>query len=104
MDPRTAADLDDAQYLDVREPYEWATGHIDGATHVPMSQLGARQDEIAQDRKVVVVCRTGSRSAMVTQALQRAGYDADNLDGGLHAWTRSGLQLVADGDVEPRVA
>lgn len=104
MDPRTAADLDDAQYLDVREPYEWASGHIDGAVHVPMSQLGARQDEIAQDRTVVVVCRSGSRSAMVTRALQNAGYDAENLDGGLQAWTRAGLGLVADADVEPRVA
>lgn len=104
MDVTTASQLDDAQYLDVREPHEWAVGHIEGATHIPMSQLGARQDEIAQDRKVVCVCRSGNRSGMVTQALVNAGYDAENLEGGMQAWERAGLPFVAEDGAVPRVA
>ena len=104
MDPTTASELDDVQYLDVREPQEWVAGHIEGATHIPMGELNARQDEIAQDRKVVCVCRSGNRSAMVTQALVNAGYDAENLEGGMQAWARAGLDFVAEDDGPPRVA
>lgn len=104
MDPKTASELDDAQLVDVREPHEWAAGHIDGAVHIPMYELNARQDELATDRKIVCVCRSGARSAMVTQALVNAGYDAENLDGGMQAWAHAGLPMVADGGAPARVA
>jgi len=95
---------DDVQYLDVREPDEWQAGHIAGAVHVPMGELGARQDELATDRLIVAVCRSGNRSGQVVQALQRAGYEAENLDGGMQAWAREGLPFVAEGGEDPRVA
>lgn len=94
MDPQQAhAAGDDVFLLDVREPAEWQAGHIEGAVHVPMSQLAARQDELPTDRRIVCVCRSGQRSHAVTQALSRAGYDAKNLDGGLLAWVEAGLDL-----------
>lgn len=97
MDPLTAhANRDDAFLLDVREPREWQLGHIDGSVHVPMGELAARQDELPTDRLIIAVCRTGSRSGMVTRALEQAGYEVANLDGGLRAWVREGLELVAD--------
>lgn len=96
--------IDDVQVLDVREMFEWQAGHIDGAVHIPMSQLGARQSEIATDRDVVVVCRSGNRSAAVTGALQRAGYPAFNLEGGMQAWAARELPFVADGGAAPAVA
>lgn len=95
---------DEVQLLDVREPDEWVAGHIDGAVHVPMGQLAARQDEIATDREVVCVCRSGGRSGQVAAALQQAGYDAHNLDGGMQAWSRAGLPFVSDDGAPPRVA
>ncbi len=105
MDPKTTYDRrDDVQLLDVREPYEWDAGHIEGATHIPMGQLAARQDELARDRTIVVVCRSGNRSAQVTGALQRAGYDAHNMEGGMAAWDRAGLPFLAADDGEGRVA
>lgn len=88
---------DEVQFLDVREPYEWQAGHIDGATHVPMQQLPTRQDEVAEDRTIVCVCRSGARSARVTQALRRAGYDAHNLEGGMIAWASSDLPFEGSG-------
>ena len=105
MQPKDAFDQrDDIQLLDVREPYEWQAGHIEGATHIPMSQLNARQNEIAQDRTVVPVCRSGARSGQVTSALQRAGYQAENLDGGMMMWQASGLPVVTDSGAAGQVA
>lgn len=95
---------DEVQLLDVREPYEWAAGHIDGAVHVPMGQLAAGQDELATDRTIVCVCRSGNRSGAVAEALRRAGYDAVNLLGGMQGWAADDLPYVAEGDGEPHVA
>ncbi len=84
--------------LDVREDEEWAAGRIAGALHIPLGELGARQAEIPRERRIVCVCRSGSRSAAVTEALVRAGYEAENLAGGLKAWKTAGLPIEpADG-------
>jgi rhodanese-related sulfurtransferase len=83
----------DALVLDVRENDEWEAGRIAGALHVPMAELAARQDELPIDRPIVVVCRSGGRSAAVTEALLRAGYEAKNLAGGMQAWHAAGLPI-----------
>jgi rhodanese-related sulfurtransferase len=95
---------DEFQLVDVREPDEWQAGHIDGAVHIPMGQLGQRQEELARDRTIVAVCRSGNRSGQVVEALRRAGYDAENLEGGMQAWARADLPFVAEGGGDPRVA
>ncbi len=97
MDVTTAKDNRD-QYvlLDVREQPEWDAGHIDGAVHIPMTELNTRQGEIPSGREIVCVCRSGQRSAMVTQALAGAGYDAHNLEGGMLAWAESRQAIVTD--------
>jgi rhodanese-related sulfurtransferase len=82
--------------LDVREPDEWDAGHADGAVWIPMGELTTRQGEVPDDRPIVVVCRSGPRSARVTAALVGAGFDAVNLAGGMTAWAASGLAVVAD--------
>ena len=78
--------------LDVREDGEWAAGRIAGALHIPMGELAARQAELPA-RPIVAVCRSGSRSAAVVEALVRAGYEAENLAGGMKAWKAAGLPL-----------
>jgi DMSO/TMAO reductase YedYZ molybdopterin-dependent catalytic subunit/rhodanese-related sulfurtransferase/glyoxylase-like metal-dependent hydrolase (beta-lactamase superfamily II) len=83
-----------AALLDVREPEEWNQGHAAGALLVPMGEIQARRDEIPADRRVVVVCRSGGRSAAVTDSLRAQGYDALNLTGGMCAWTAAGLPTV----------
>jgi glyoxylase-like metal-dependent hydrolase (beta-lactamase superfamily II)/rhodanese-related sulfurtransferase len=84
--------------LDVREPEEFVgdLGHIEGAILVPMDALAARLPKLAgyADREVVVVCRSGVRSASVTAILERAGFrQVANLEGGMLAWTRAGLPV-----------
>jgi rhodanese-related sulfurtransferase len=99
MDPQTAYERrDEVLLLDVREQQEWDAGHIEGSVHIPMGELGARQEELPSDRPIVAVCRSGNRSAAVTQALTRAGYEAHNLVGGVAEWKGQRLPLVdADG-------
>ena len=104
MDAKTAHDRrDEAFLLDVREPVEWDAGHAPDAHLVPMGELGARQDELPKDQLIIAVCRSGARSAAVVDALTRAGYRAENLEGGMLAWREAGLPMVAEGDEEPVV-
>jgi rhodanese-related sulfurtransferase len=87
-----------ALLLDVREDYEWGAGHVAGAVHIPLGQLAARAHELPGDRQVVVVCRSGARSARATAFLAISGFDAVNLAGGMQAWAAAGLRFqTADG-------
>jgi rhodanese-related sulfurtransferase len=82
--------------LDVREADEWEAGHVDGSLWIPMGELAARQAELPDEQALVVVCRSGNRSARVVQALVGAGYDASNVIGGLEAWVAAEHPLVTD--------
>lgn len=93
----------DAVLLDVREQQEWDRGHSPLATLLPMSELQARIDEIPDDRRLFVVCRSGQRSGQVAAALTGVGYDAVNVSGGMIAWHAAGGDLVAEGAQTPRV-
>jgi rhodanese-related sulfurtransferase len=90
--------------LDVREPEEWEAGHAPGALWIPMSQINQRLDEVPRDRRIVTICRSGARSARVTQALVQQGYDAMNLAGGMQAWAAEGRAVVTDSGAEGVVA
>jgi rhodanese-related sulfurtransferase/glyoxylase-like metal-dependent hydrolase (beta-lactamase superfamily II) len=84
-----------ALLLDVREPSEWEAGHAAEAYLVPMGQVSQRQAELPTDHRIVVVCRSGRRSAAVTESLREWGFDAVNLAGGMLAWAAAGLPVVA---------
>lgn len=99
-----AAVPDDAWLLDVREEDEWAAGHVPGATHIPLGELGARTGELPPDAEIYVICRTGMRSARVTMALNGAGWRALNVAGGLHDWAAAGRPMVTDSGAPPFVA
>jgi rhodanese-related sulfurtransferase len=98
-----AAVAADAYLLDVREPYEWDAGHVEGATAMPMGEVMARLAEIPVDREVVVVCRSGHRSAQVTAYLNQTGRTAVNLEDGMQAWAAAGLPMVSASAAPPAV-
>ena len=84
------------QVIDVREPAEFgdAFGHIRGARLMPLSELVARSGEIARDRPVVTVCRSGARSAQALVLLQKAGFnELANLAGGMLRWRAEALPV-----------
>ena len=82
-----------AVVVDVRQRGEWKAGRIRGAVHVPLHELSARIDRMPRDRTLITVCRSGHRSAVAAKALRRAGYEVENLSGGMKRWARAGLPL-----------
>lgn len=89
--------------LDVREPYEWQAGHIDGAVHIPVDQVPERLEELDPDDDVHVICRTGGRSSRVTQWLTHNGYTAIDVSGGMGAWMDADKPMVSETGEEPYV-
>lgn len=78
---------DDGQLVDVREPDEVAEGTLPGSVNIPLGDLPNRLGELAKDRRVVVLCRSGGRSTMACEQLTAAGFDdVVNLDGGMLAY------------------
>ena len=75
--------------LDVREPWEFQTCHIEGAQQVPMNDLPRRLAELDPDSDVVAICHHGARSLQVAYFLARQGFArVYNLAGGMDAWAR----------------
>ena len=83
------ADEADFLLLDCREPAEYETAHIEGATLVPMSQIQARLKELEshKERHVVVHCHHGGRSLQVAQWLRLQGFEqSQSMAGGIDIW------------------
>jgi rhodanese-related sulfurtransferase len=94
----------EAYLLDVRELDEWEAGHALGAHHVPMMEIPARLAEVPTEADVVVVCRSGNRSAQVVSYLLANGWDnVRNLSGGMVDWAKSGRPIVAENGQPGRV-
>ncbi len=86
-----------ALLLDVREPDEYKSIHAPNALLIPLGQLGARMQELSEykDKPIVVMCRSGRRSANAVAILQKAGFSqVSNIKGGITAWANDGLDVV----------
>lgn len=80
--------------VDVREAQELRSGRIAGSRHIPLGMLRAHADELLAEPEVIVVCRSGHRSAMATAALALAGHrNAFNMAGGMIAWKEQNLPI-----------
>src|SRR5687767_6138379 len=83
---------DELQILDVREPFEVEAGRIEGAVHIPLSELMAGNTEgLDPSRPVVTYCKTANRSEVARLMLRAKGFDASTMEGGGEAWTSEGL-------------
>ncbi len=85
-----------AQLVDVREEWEYLSGHVPGALHIPMGEVVDRLAEM--HAPLVLVCASGARSGRVAEYLARSGFgEVANLLGGTIAWKESGREVV-EGD------
>jgi sulfur-carrier protein adenylyltransferase/sulfurtransferase len=99
LEPRELAERrrrgDPLELVDVREPAEWAQGHLDGARLVPLASLAGAIPGLDRSRELVVYCRSGARSAAAVRQLQAAGVArARSLAGGILRWTAEGGGIV----------
>ncbi len=83
---------DETVYLDVREPNEWNLGHVPGAIHIPRGMLESKVEElIPRDKRVVIYCASGNRSALAADTMQQMGYDdVCSMSAGFRGWADSG--------------
>ena len=85
------------EVLDVRQPAEWAEGHIEGATYLTGAELPDRLDEVPRNKRVAVVCGSGFRSSVAASYLLAHDHpNAVNVSGGMGAWQASGLPTTLD--------
>ncbi|MCS5591488.1 MAG: rhodanese-like domain-containing protein [Gammaproteobacteria bacterium] len=89
---------DEAVLIDVRQTEEHNSARIDGATNLPLETVAIDKVNLAQhqNKKLVLHCLAGGRSAMACQQLIAAGIGVDvwNLEGGIAAWQNAGLQII----------
>lgn len=77
----------EAILIDVRTPAEYRDGHIPGVANIPLDELEKRVGEVPKDKKVVLICRTGNRSAEGTKLLRKKGLaNVFNSTGGMTTW------------------
>ncbi|MGH2788977.1 MAG: MBL fold metallo-hydrolase [Actinomycetota bacterium] len=92
---RERLDAGEIDVLDVRQPAEWAAGHIDGATFITGARLPQRIDEVMGDRPLAVICGSGIRSSVAASLLQSNGRrNVINVPGGMGAWNTAGYPTV----------
>ncbi|NHD17791.1 MULTISPECIES: MBL fold metallo-hydrolase [Actinopolyspora] len=88
----------EVELLDVRQPDEWANGHVPGATYITGAELPERLDEVPADKPVAVTCGSGYRSSVATSLLQRHGRnEVRNVLGGMSAWKQAELPTTREG-------
>lgn len=98
--PQQARELlrerDNVSLLDVRTPEEFSQGHIEGSTLIPVQVLEANLASLAnvKDKKIIVYCRSGSRSVAASRILQKHGFVPLNIRGGIAQWENEGLPVV----------
>ena len=105
VDVKQAAEMqgDDggALIIDVREPNEYAQIRARGAVLLPLGRLNNRTKDLPRDREILLMCRTGARSANATQFLAANGFEnVTNVNGGIMAWYQAGLPTTS-GAAEP---
>ena len=80
--------------LDVRELSEWEVAHIPDATLIPLGELQTRMSEVPKDQEVVIVCRSGNRSAQARDILLNAGFtNVTSMAGGMNQWISNSYEV-----------
>ena len=82
------------QFVDVRQPGEYAGAHANGAINLPLNSLPNNLEHLDPDKPTYVICQSGYRSSLATSLLENAGFKSvHNVAGGTSAWIEAGLAV-----------
>ncbi len=90
-----------AAVIDVREPDEYAEGHVPGAASIPLATVADRSGQVPSSGEVLVICKSGGRSRQGAELLRTQGIDAVNVAGGTMAWIAAGHPVVTGDQAGP---
>ena len=97
-DLRSKVEAGEANLLDVRQPAEWAQGHVEGAVFITGAELPSRLDEVPDEKPLAVMCGSGYRSSVAASLLARSrGTSVLNVLGGMIAWKAAGYPTRLEG-------
>ncbi len=89
---KDAVEAKDVQFIDVRTPEEYASGHAPKAAHFPLDSLEKDLAKLDKNQPVYVICQTGRRSQKGSEILQKAGFKSIyNINGGTSEWISAGF-------------
>ncbi|MCL6442669.1 MAG: rhodanese-like domain-containing protein [Alicyclobacillus sp.] len=76
------------EFIDVREPHEYQSGHVPNFRNVPLGRIKREADVLSKDKEIVVMCRSGARSMQAAKILKKQGFSkVTNVSGGIMAWS-----------------
>ncbi len=97
LNRRLATEAEGLQVVDVRELYEWQSGHIKEATHIPLGALPMQVHTLDKDKVIFLICQSGGRSAHATKLLRDRGFEkAYNVVGGMGEWDMRNFPMIQD--------
>jgi rhodanese-related sulfurtransferase len=92
------ANNEDIVLVDTREDHEWETDHLPSAVHCSRGKLEFLIEDAVPDMnsKIILYCRSGARSALAAESLQKMGYtNVYSMNGGYQGWRQSGLEIIS---------
>jgi rhodanese-related sulfurtransferase len=88
---------EDVQVIDSREPWEYAEGHVPGAHNIMHMATLPRAKELATDKPIIFICKSGQRSAVAAEFAATLGLtDLYNVEGGTTAWIAAGYEVETE--------
>ena len=92
---RPAVEAAYAQFIDVRTPEEYKSGHAERTKNIPLDSLMQNLDQLEKNEPVYIICQTGKRSMKAAQLLNEAGFPQTvSVAGGTTAWQEAGLPMA----------
>jgi rhodanese-related sulfurtransferase len=82
-----------AYVIDVREAWEFESGHVPGARHVPLNSVPEQLNNLPKDQQIWIICQSGGRSMTAANYLEAQGFDVVSVAGGTGCWIGSGKEV-----------
>jgi rhodanese-related sulfurtransferase len=82
-----------AYVIDVREAWEFESGHVPGARHVPLNSVPEQLNNLPKDQQIWIICQSGGRSMTAANYLEAQGFDVVSVAGGTGSWIGSGKEV-----------